>query len=561
MPAAVGRTGSTVTEASRAEPHQGTAESAARIAALERENRRAFEDAQREADALFAQYQLSQILASGGSPAELGRTVILELTRLANAEAGAIWLGESDVSGLALVASTGELDGLPARLEDASDARRLSLQRHDLEFIVLAEDPPATILAFRAATGQQLDQDGLRVAQLARHEMAVAFAGARLRDVVERERQELAAVVDGATDAILQVDDGCRITRLNPAAERMLGAGAEELLGLACGDALGCDVAGGHGTAACPLRDVLDGGDPIAYRETAIRGDQAASLHVAGSYFRAPAPHGGSMRATAILRDLTSARALEELREGFVATVSHELRTPLALVRGYAETLLHFELSADESRSYVERIQQVTTRLAVLVTQILDVTHLNADPLVLEPAPASFASLVARLSGDLSLSGQDHRLVVEVPTDLPPIEADAGRVGQVLENLVGNALKYAPGESRVVIGAAVEGDWLLAWVDDEGIGVPEAERSLVTEPFHRAWNVRESRIAGTGLGLYICRRLVEAHGGRLSIGDRPDGRPGSRVVFTLPLMAERRGARRTSGPRRSGTASGGPRRG
>jgi signal transduction histidine kinase len=320
-------------------------------------------------------------------------------------------------------------------------------------------------------------------------------------------------------------------------------------------------VAGGHGTAACPLRDVLDGGDPIAYRETAIRGDQGASLHVAGSYFRVPAPPGGSMRATAILRDLTSARALEELREGFVATVSHELRTPLALVRGYAETLLQFELSADESRSYVERIQQVTTRLAVLVTQILDVTHLNADPLVLEPAPASFASLVARLSGDLSLSGQDHRLVVEVPTDLPPIEVDAGRVGQVLENLVGNALKYAPRESRVVIGAGVEGDWLLAWVDDEGIGVPEAERSLVMEPFHRAWNVRESRIAGTGLGLYICRRLVEAHGGRLSIGDRPDGQPGSRVAFTLPLLAERRGTRRTSGPRRTGTASGGSRHG
>jgi signal transduction histidine kinase len=72
-------------------------------------------------------------------------------------------------------------------------------------------------------------------------------------------------------------------------------------------------------------------------------------------------------------------------------------------------------------------------------------------------------------------------------------------------------------------------------VDDEGIGIPEAERDLVTEPFHRAWNVRESRIPGTGLGLFICRRLVEAHGGRLEILDRPDGRSGTRVRFTLPL--------------------------
>jgi PAS domain S-box-containing protein len=511
-----------------------------RIAALERENRRAFEEAQREADALFAQYQLSQILASGGSPADLGRTVVLELTRLANADAGAMWLGESDEPGLGLVATTGDLGELPGRLASPNDGRMLAAGRGDIQIVVLAEDPPAAVLAFRAAAGQEIDRDGVRIAQLARHELAVAFAGARLREIVERERHELGAVVDGATDAILQVDAERRITRVNPAAERTLGRPAGDLLGLTCTDALGCDAAGGHGGAACPLAEVLSGAEPIAYRETVIRGDEGAVLSVAGSYFRAPAPHGGSVRATAILRDLTSIRALEELREGFVATVSHELRTPLALVRGYAETLLHFELAADESRSYVERIHQVTTRLAALVTQILDVTHLNADPLILERAPTSFASLVARLRGDLALSGGDERLVIELPPNLPPIDVDAARVGQVLENLVANALKYAPGDSPVVIGAAGEGDWLVAWVDDEGIGVPEGERSLVTEPFHRAWNVRESRIAGTGLGLYICRRLVEAHGGRLSIGDRPDARPGSRVAFSLPILVDRR---------------------
>jgi signal transduction histidine kinase len=144
---------------------------------------------------------------------------------------------------------------------------------------------------------------------------------------------------------------------------------------------------------------------------------------------------------------------------------------------------------------------------------------------------------VARLHGDLALAGEDARLVAELPPDLPPIEVDAGRVGRVLENLVGNALKYAPAETPVVVGATVDGDWLVATVDDEGIGIPEAERALVTEPFHRAWNVRESRIPGTGLGLYICRRLVEAHGGRLSVGDRHDGRAGTRVTVTLPLLA------------------------
>src|SRR2546427_3750798 len=170
-------------------------ESQARIAALEAENRRAFDEAQREADALFAQYQLSQILASGGSPADLGRTVVLELTRLANADAGAIWLGEADEAGLALVATTGELDDLPPRLASANEARLLGAERPDLRIVVLAEDPPAAVLAFRAAPGQEIDGDGVRIAQLARHELAGAFAGARLTGPVGRGRPALGARV------------------------------------------------------------------------------------------------------------------------------------------------------------------------------------------------------------------------------------------------------------------------------------------------------------------------------------------------------------------------------
>ena len=275
------------------------------------------------------------------------------------------------------------------------------------------------------------------------------------------------------------------------------------------------------------------GGGPIAYEESAVRGPGGTPIRVAGS-FAATAGSDGA-RATAILRDISAVRALEELREGFVATVSHELRTPLALIRGYAETLLHLELDAAQQRSYVERIDEASSRLTALVDQVLDVTHLQADPLILDRSPTTLAALLARLRGDLAIAGGAERLVVVAPDDLPAIDADVVRVGQVLSNLVGNALKYAPDPTPVVVGATVEGDWLAVTVDDEGVGVPESDRSLVTEPFHRAWNVRESRIPGTGLGLFICRRLVEAHGGELTLADRPDGRPGTRVRFTLPL--------------------------
>jgi signal transduction histidine kinase len=227
---------------------------------------------------------------------------------------------------------------------------------------------------------------------------------------------------------------------------------------------------------------------------------------------------------------------LEELREGFVATVSHELRTPIALIRGYAESLLHLRLEPEQQRTYVQRIDEATSRLTTLVDQILDVTHLQADPLILDRRETTFGSLVARLRGDLAISGDADRLTLAASDDLPSVDVDIGRVGQILSNVVGNALKYAP-DGPVIIGAEVDGAWLSITVDDEGVGIPESDRALVTEPFHRAWNVRESRIPGTGLGLYISRRLVEAHGGRLAVADRPDGRPGTRVAFTLPLTS------------------------
>lgn len=526
----------------------------ARITALEADHRRAFERAQREADALFAQYQLSQLVASGGTPAELGQAVVVELVRLAAAEAGAIWLGEAGRSGLSLLAASGSVaDVLPERLEDLAVARRYVTDHPGLHLVVFGEEPPATALVLKVPSGSELDVDGLRVAQLARHELAVAFAGARLREALERERHELGAVVNGATDVIIQVDEERRVVRLNPAGERAVGITAADAAGRTCGEVLGCAAAGGHEEWDCPLGQVIASGEAIGYRETQIRGALGSTITVAGGYSRAPSERGAAVRATAILRDITAVRALEQLREGFVATVSHELRTPLALVRGYAETVLHIELEPDQQRDYVERIQQVTSRLGTLVDQILDVTHLDADPLILERAPVALAALVARLRGDLELSGDDRRLTSELPPDLPPIDVDAGRVGRVLENLVGNALKYAPDGSPVVVGARVEADWLVVTVDDQGVGVPEAERVLVAEPFHRAWNVRESRIPGTGLGLYICRRLVEAHGGRLWLGDRPDGLPGTRVSFSLPLLANRgRAAGRGSRPSNQG---------
>jgi PAS domain S-box-containing protein len=509
-----------------------------RIDALERENKRIFEEAQREADAIFAAYQMSQLLAFDAPVAEIATAVVGELMRLAGAATAALWLADADGTGLTLVGTTAE--GIPSRFLDSAAASRWAAEDAGRIVVSLADEGPAGMLMLAAPPDASLDPAGLRALELSRHDIGVALRSAQLRDALARERRELTAIVDGATDAILQVDSECAVLRINAAAERLLGISARDAIGHSCRYVLGCDEAGAHPEGICPLAEVLATGAPIAYRESAIRGAQGQRVRVAGSYARTRGDTPESARATAIVRDITAVKALEELKAGFIATVSHELRTPLALIQGYADTLLHLDLDEQAKRSYIERIHQTTGRLGALVSDILDVTHLDADPLVLERAPVQIASLVARLRGDLLITGGADRLRVELPIDLPPLEIDSTRVSQVLENLVSNALKYSPTDRPVTISAHVDGAWLVVWVDDLGIGVPEEDRGLIFEPFHRASNVRESNVPGTGLGLHITRRLVEAHGGKIWLEARPDGMAGTRATFTLPLLPDAR---------------------
>ncbi|MEA2619360.1 MAG: fold, partial [Chloroflexota bacterium] len=252
------------------------AELLARIDALEAESRRAFDAAQREADALFAQYQLSQLVAAGGSLESVARSVTAEVVRLADVDGGALWFGGPEGPELTLLASTGvEPPGaplLPTVLATLEDGRRWTSRLPGARAVALSDEPPAILLGLWSSDGRAPDADGIRVVQLARHELVVAFRSARLRETLERERGELTAVVDGTADVILQVDGDRRVVRLNPAGERLLGIAVADAVGLSCADVLGCAVAGGHGPDDCPLLEVMTTGEPMPYRETAIRG-------------------------------------------------------------------------------------------------------------------------------------------------------------------------------------------------------------------------------------------------------------------------------------------------
>ncbi len=549
------------------------AELEARVRDLEAERRRIFEDAQREADAMFAQYQLSQLLAAGGSVDELAAAVLAEVARAVGAGRAALWLADPGAAALDLVATfPGGAAGpvgrgpatVPRRLPDAAAARTwadaggwagTTLPNDRPVGGEVAAPRPAGAVGYLAVRGDAvpLEPGHARYLASVRLELAVTLRAAQLRASLAHEQATLAAILEGATDAIVAVDAGRRVVRLNVAAATLVGASAAVGTGMRCADYLGCarppDDRSGSPAAMreapaellcgtrCPFAEVLDSGRPIAGREIAVRHRDGVVVPVVATVSRMPVPDGG---AVAVLRDLRSARSLDEAKASFVAAVSHELRTPLALIDGYTQSLLHLDLDAATARRHLERIAAAAQRLAGLVDDIIDVGQLESDALVLRRTPVAIDGLLRAFLAERAEGADAPRIALVVPRGLPRVDVDATRIRQVLENLVGNAEKHAGRAAPIDVRARRQDEaTVVVTVADGGRGIAAEDRDHVFERFFRGLSVRESRVPGSGLGLYLCRRIVEAHGGWIRLDATTKG---TSISMGLPVAAVAGGA-------------------
>jgi PAS domain S-box-containing protein len=225
------------------------------------------------------------------------------------------------------------------------------------------------------------------------------------------------------------------------------------------------------------------------------------------------------------------AEKANQLKTQFVGMISHELRTPLTPIKGFVTTLLDDELGLDPAtrRKFLSLIDQETDRLVGLVDHLLDVTRIQAGMLRVNLYPSTLDQIVANAYPQLASLASGHLLLLELPTMLPSVLADSDRVVQVLVNLVSNAAKYAPPLTTVSVTASQQGDWVQIDVLDEGEGIAPEQRDKVFEPFFQLERGGQRR--GAGLGLAICKGIVEAHGGSIWIeANQPQG---TRVCFTL----------------------------
>lgn len=222
---------------------------------------------------------------------------------------------------------------------------------------------------------------------------------------------------------------------------------------------------------------------------------------------------------------------LERRRSDLISTASHELRAPLTSVRGFTRTLLARWDRFDDAtrRKMLATIDEDAERVTRLLTELLDVSRIEAGRLPLRRRIAALSTILEPRVRRFEAEHHDRPLVVDVPDDLPDLVVDPARIDQVFVNLLDNAVKY--GQGAVSVSARTDGDMVECTVADEGGDVPEEQ----LEPlFGKYYRPKGTRGAGSGLGLYICRGIVTAHGGR--IWARSSSAAGTEFVFTLPSV-------------------------
>ncbi|MBV9581484.1 MAG: HAMP domain-containing protein [Chloroflexi bacterium] len=238
-----------------------------------------------------------------------------------------------------------------------------------------------------------------------------------------------------------------------------------------------------------------------------------------------------------VLRDVTRETEAERMRSALLATVSHELRSPLTAISGYADTLLQDGPWDDQTqREFLEVIALSASQLSGLVDNLLDAATLDAGVLSLQREPVRVERIAERVLAQRRLLATNWTLHLETRPGLPLADADPIRVEQVLANLVDNAIKYSPGGGpiRVRVWPTEDGQVGVS-VSDHGSGIPPEAVEHLFERFYRVDGGRVG-VKGAGLGLFICKSLVEAHGGRIAVQSTPG--QGSTFWFTLPALAE-----------------------
>jgi two-component system sensor histidine kinase KdpD len=233
-------------------------------------------------------------------------------------------------------------------------------------------------------------------------------------------------------------------------------------------------------------------------------------------------------------READLLQVTEKLQTALLNSISHDLRTPLASIIGILSSINDDSLDQSTRQNLIDAGLEEAQRLNRLMGNLMDMTRLDAGALKVSRELSDAQELVGSALGQLKERLRNRKLILKVPGDLPPVPMDVVLMGQVLVNLLDNALKYSPPDQPIEVQALAEGGEMLLKVKDRGVGIPPNDLENILNKFYRVQH--PGKPGGTGLGLSICKGIVEAHGGRIWARNQPGG--GAIFTVALPLQAQ-----------------------
>jgi K+-sensing histidine kinase KdpD len=390
------------------------------------------------------------------------------------------------------------------------------------------------IFIFRSYQGQFSDNERALLKSFA-DQAAVAVSNAQLYRMVTEEKHRMDLLLDSAADGMLVLSPALGILRANPS---FLALSHRELKDV---------IETSHQTimqwAQSPtgmtLEKAVANGWPLSQKAylyvegDLIRPEPYPPLPVGITYAPLLNAEGGLLNIIATVRDITRFREADELKSTFISIISHELKTPVALIKGYVSTLRRKDAAWDPDivEDSLAVIEEETDRLTGLIEDLLDSTRLQSGGLSLKRTDVSIPDLAAHLADRFSNQSPSHLFTSDFPADFPIILADEQRLRQVLSNLITNAIKYST-EGEIRVSGRIRPQEVIISVSDEGPGINTQDIPHVFDRFYRGPDAARNT-KGAGLGLYLARSIIEAHGGRIWVEKHPTAH-GATISFSLP---------------------------
>jgi len=437
--------------------------------------------------------------------------------------------------------------------------------RQDQRFIRIGEEPICSLMSVPLISGKKaigalsatsprlnaFNTEDLSRLEAFADQAAVAVKNSRLYEGLAEEKKrteelyrhvqekstELEAILRGIGDGVIVTDPNLKLLLMNPVAVRIFRLSRDVPSGAYVPELIANE------SLASLLRETLEKRDGAVIKEIEIPSSQDGrrSMIYQGLAAAISSTEGQVRGIVTVLRDITSQKELERMKSNFLSVVSHELKTPLHSIKGFVDIILMGKTGAvtEVQRDFLTTVKQQTGQLQNLINDLLEFSRLESGQVKLRLEQVALAEIAVRVVEKLAPLANEGQIALStaLPSDFPSVEGDAMRLEQVLTNLVDNAVKFTRAGGSVTIAGRDLGEQVQISVRDTGIGIPLEEQGRIFDRFYQVDSGSTRSYRGTGLGLTICKHIIEHHRGRIWFESKPG--EGSTFYFVIPKKLPR----------------------